>query len=174
MNSLDTLHFALQALVRNRTRSLLTTLGIVIGVAAVVAMVAIGEGAKARVQESYAALGSDVLVVRSGSSEAGGLRAGAGSVPTLTWGDLRAIQTELPAVRAAAPRLRLPVQALAAELNWGTVAYGVTPDYFDIRDWPVNEGEPLTQSDVDAAANVAVLGQTVVDRLFGLGSFAVG
>lgn len=171
---MDTLIFAVQALLRNRTRSLLTTLGIIIGVAAVVAMVAIGEGAKARVQASYASLGSDTLVVRSGSSEAGGLRAGAGSVPTLTWSDLRAIQTELPAVRTAAPRLRLPVQIVAAGQNWGTLAYGVTPEYFDVRDWPIEQGECFTQGDVDAGANVAILGQTVVERLFGLGGIVVG
>src|SRR5262245_38626578 len=114
-------------------RSSLTALGVVIGVAAVVAMVAVGDGAKAKVQEPFSAMGSNVLVVSSGSSAACGVRDGSGSMPTLTWDDLRAIQRELPAVQMASPQLRAPVQIVAADDNWGTVVFGVAPDYFEIR-----------------------------------------
>ena len=174
MSFWQTLKIALRALFGNKLRTLLTGLGIIIGVAAVVAMVAIGEGAKARVQTAFAAMGTDVLVVSSGSSTAGGLRAGSGSQPTITWADLRAIQSELPAVRAAAPQLKAPVQAIVDERNWGTTVFGVTPDYFEIRHWPVDDGDGIEQADVDAHAKVAVLGRSVAEQLFATAESAVG
>src|SRR5262245_54888725 len=105
-------------------------LGVIIGVAAVVAMVAVGEGAKARVQETFNSMGSNVLVISSGSSAAGGVHGGAGSLPTLTWDDLAAIATEIPSVRAAAPQLKAPAQIVSEGTNWGTTVFGVTPEYF--------------------------------------------
>jgi putative ABC transport system permease protein len=170
----ETVRIALRALLRNKARSLLTMLGIVIGVAAVVAMVAIGEGAKARVQGAFASMGSSILVVSSGSTSAGGLRGGSGSMPTLTWEDLRAIQDELSAVRAAAPQLRAPTQVMSEEENWGTTVFGVTPDYFEIRNWDIEDGEPMNSWEVSAAANVAVLGRTVADSIFGAEESVVG
>ena len=167
MNLANVLLTALRALAVNRLRSLLTALGIIIGVASVIAMVAVGEGARARVEKSFNAMGSNVLVVTSGTGRAGGARTGAGSLPTITWDDLRAIQTELPTVLMAAPQLRATVQLVAGELNWGTLVYGVTADYFEIRSWHVPEGAALSAADVSAGTKVVVLGQTVAEKLFG-------
>jgi putative ABC transport system permease protein len=155
-----------RALVRNKLRSFLTLLGVIIGVASVIAMVALGEGARARVEESYTSLGSTVVVVTSGSSRSGSARAGAGSLPTLTWDDFRAIG-ELRSVRAVAAQVRTPVQAVSAEQNWGTIAAGITPGYFDVRSWPLAEGPGFSQADLDARNKVTILGETVAEKLFG-------
>lgn len=169
MNWSNILLTALGALLVNRMRSLLTALGTIIGVASVIAMVAVGEGARAQVEKSWTSMGSNVLVVTSGSGRSGGARTGAGSLPTLTWDDLRAIQNEVASVRAAAPQLRSSVQVVNGELNWGTLAYGVTAEYFDIRSWRASEGAVLTGADVAAGTKVVVLGQTVAEKLFGDG-----
>src|SRR3954462_6335454 len=124
---------ALRALGRNKMRSFLTALGIIIGVGAVIAMVAIGEGAKAQVEKSFASMGSNLLIILPGSSSAGGARGGFGSQPTLTWDDLRAIQTEVPTVRAAAAALRSGAQILSEDQNWTTTVTGTSPEYFEIR-----------------------------------------
>jgi putative ABC transport system permease protein len=137
-------------------------------------MVAVGEGAKARVQEAFTAMGSNVLVVSSGSTAAGGVRGGSGSMPTLTWDDLRAIQTELSAVRAAAPQLKASAQVVAGDENWGTMVFGIAPEYFDIRSWDIAEGNPFTAVDVKGAAKVAVLGRTVHAQLFGPSEQVIG
>jgi putative ABC transport system permease protein len=170
----ETLKVSLRALWRNRLRSFLTTLGIVIGVAAVIAMVAIGEGAKARVEETFNAMGTNVLIVMSGTSQQGGSRGGFGSQPTITWDDLRAIQNECPAVRSVAPQLRTGQPVIAEEANWTTQVYGTTPEYFDIRSWQAARGTLFTSSEQDAGAKVAVLGQTVVDKLWGPNADPIG
>jgi putative ABC transport system permease protein len=126
MSWLATLRVALRALARNKLRSFLTGLGVVIGVAAVIAMVAIGDGAKARVEATFAAMGSNMLIVMNGSSGGGGAMGGFGSLPTLTWDDLKAVQTELTSVRYAAPVLRTNGQVLSEDLNWGTSVQGGT------------------------------------------------
>ncbi len=169
MTPLETLRVAARALGRNALRSFLTVLGIVIGVGAVIAMVAIGDGAKARVEESFAQMGSNMLIVLPGASTTGGARGGFGSMPTLTWDDLRAIQTEIASVRQAAPGLKATAQVVADEQNWSTAVYGTTPAYFEIRSWRAAEGSVLAASDVESAAKVVVLGRTVADRLFGRG-----
>ena len=174
MNLLQTLRVALRALARNKLRSFLTTLGMVIGVSAVIAMVAIGDGAKARVEQAFASMGSNMLIVLPGTSTAGGAMGGFGSQPTLTWDDLKAIQTELPSVQWVAPVLRATGQVLSEDQNWTTSVNGTTPDYFEIRNWPVSLGSPISQSDVDGGTKVAVLGQTVVDKLFGSGANPLG
>ena len=174
MNFLATLRVALRALARNKTRSALTALGIIIGVAAVIAMVSIGEGAKVRVQQTFEAMGTNLLIVMSGSTTAGGMRGGAGSQPTLTWDDLKAIQVELPSVARASPQLRASVQLVAEDQNWFTQVNGVMPDYFAIRNWEVASGSPMTGSDVDGFAKRAWLGRTVVDNLYGEGADPVG
>jgi putative ABC transport system permease protein len=166
MSPWTTLKVALRALLRNKMRSFLTVLGVVIGVGAVIAMVAIGEGAKARVRESFEKMGTNVVVVRSGSSRGGGVRGGAGSQPSITWEDLAAIR-ELPAVALAAPELRASAAVQAEGQNWTTSIQGTTPEYFEIRSWPTSRGAPLQQGDVDSSAKVAVIGQTVADNLFG-------
>ena len=167
MKVLRTLVVAIRALLRNKMRSFLTILGVIIGVGAVIAMVAIGEGAKARVQQAFEQMGTNMLVVRSGSSDRGGVRGGGGSQPTITWDDLRAIQNEVPAVRLVAPQMQSTAQVQAEGANWSTSVQGTTPEYFEIRNYKVKHGELFTQQDVDTGAKVAVIGQTVVDNLFG-------
>ncbi len=174
MNLIQTLRVAIRALLINKLRSFLTTLGIIIGVAAVIAMVAIGEGAKARVEESFSSMGSNLLVVLPGSTSTGGQRGGFGSLPTLTWDDLKAIQTELPAVRYAAAQLRSNAQLLSEDQNWNTGVYGTTTEYFVIRNWPTALGSAMTDSDVESGAKVAFLGQTVATKLFGANADPVG
>ncbi len=174
MNPLLTLRIALRALLRNKMRSFLTTLGIIIGVAAVIAMVAIGEGAKAQVEKAFAAMGTSLLIVMPGTSTSGGARGGFGSQPTLTWDDLRAIQAEVPSVRSAAPVLRSSGQIVSEDQNWTTQVQGTTPDYFDIRSWRVQSGTNLTESDVEGGTKVIVLGQTVAKKLFGPSADPVG
>mgnify|MGYP000939477621 CR=1 FL=1 len=167
MNPLVTLRIALRAILRNKMRSFLTTLGIIIGVGAVIAMMAIGAGAKAQVEAAFSAMGTNLLIVLPGSTTSGGSFGGFGTMPTLTWDDLTAIRTEVPTVRAAAPQLRANQSLVSEELNWTTSVTGTTPEYFDIRSWPIGMGAAFTQLDVDAGAKLIVLGQTVVDRLFG-------
>ena len=174
MSFLAILRVASRALLRNRMRSFLTTLGIIIGVAAVIAMVAIGEGAKARVEQSFSAMGTSLLIVMPGSTTAGGVRGGFGSMPTLTWDDLRAIQNEVSSVHLAAPSLRSVAQVAYEDQNWSTSITGTTPEYFEIRSWDMAKGSSFTQSDVDGGTKVAVLGQTVVDRVFGATADPVG
>jgi putative ABC transport system permease protein len=173
VNGLAVLRTALRALARNRLRSFLTALGIIIGVSAVIAMVSIGEGAKSRVEQSFAAMGTNLLVVRSGSSQAGGVRGGFGSQPTLTWDDLAAIR-ELSSVRYAAPELRSSASVMSEDQNWTTRVAGVTPDYLAIRNWRIGRGQSLPDADSDSGAKVALLGQTVVEKLFGAYADPVG
>ena len=165
MNLLRTIAIALTALSRTKTRSLLTVLGVIIGVGAVIAMVAIGEGAKVRVAEQFEAMGQSTLIVTSGSTQSGGVRGGAGSRPTLTWADLAAIAA-LPEVAAAAPQLRTNAQAVSEISNWQTQVNGTTPAWFVVRSWDVSAGAAFTDADVAGARKVAVVGQTVVDNLF--------
>ena len=174
MNAFITLRIALRAILRNKMRSFLTTLGIIIGVGAVIAMMAFGAGAKAQVEQAFAAMGTNLLIILPGSTTAGGSFGGFGTMPTLTWDDLAAIRAEVPTVRAAAPSMRSNQSIVSDELNWTTNVTGTTPEYFDIRSWPAAQGNVFTQADVDAGAKVVVLGQTVVDRLFGPSSNPVG
>ncbi|HXG52223.1 MAG TPA: ABC transporter permease [candidate division Zixibacteria bacterium] len=162
-----TFRIALRALGRNKLRAFLTMLGIIIGVGAVIAMVAIGEGAKATIRAQIASLGTNVLMIVPGTVTQGGVRFGAGGVTTLVEADARAIMSEVPAVAFASPALRRFEQTVAGNLNWGTLIQGVAPEYQQIRDWPVVEGRFLNDGDVENAAKVAVIGQTIVDSLFG-------
>ena len=173
MNFVQTFRVAVRALFRNKLRSFLTALGIIIGVAAVIAMVAIGQGAKSQVEATYEAMGTNLLIVMPGSSNSGGARGGFGSQPTLTFDDLKAIQTQVPSVRAAAPVLRASAQIQSEDQNWTTSVQGTTPEYLEVRNWGIQAGVPLTQSDVDSASKNAVLGSTVAQQLFGSGQ-AVG
>ena len=174
MNPLQTLRVAVRALFRNKMRSFLTTLGIIIGVSAVIAMVAIGEGAKAQVEAQFAAMGSNLLIVLPGSSSAGGMRGGYGSMPTLTWDDLRAIGTEVASVKYAAPQLSSGAQLQSEDQNWSTRVYGTTPAFFSIRNWPTAMGSPMGDSDAEGGTKVVFLGQTVVNKLFGANANPVG
>ncbi len=174
MNWTMTLRVALRALARNKMRSFLTGLGVVIGVAAVIATVAIGDGAKARVEATFASIGSNMLIILNGSSQGGGAMGGAGSLPSLTWDDLKAIQTELSAVKDAAPVMRSSAQVLSEEANWATSIQGTTPEFLSVRSWPVAQGSAFTQSDVDGGMKVALVGQTVAEKLFGANGAPVG
>jgi putative ABC transport system permease protein len=167
MNFPMTFRIAYKALGRNKMRSGLTMLGIIIGVGAVIAMIAIGSGAKARIQEQIASMGSNLLIVLSGSATSGGFRWGSGSVPTLTVEDAKGIASELSAVKYAAPVLQGITQVVYGNQNWSTITFASTPEVLLIRDWPVVKGRTLIQSDVDGAAKVCLLGQTVVENLFG-------
>ena len=174
MNIFATLRIAVLALLRNKMRSFLTVLGIIIGVGAVIAMVAIGEGAKAEVQKTFDAMGTNMLVVRSGSSRTGGVRGGAGSQPTLTWDDVTAIRNEAGGVARVSPSLRQSAQILGDGQNWTSSVEGVATDYFAIRAWSLQYGGFFTEADVSSSAKVALLGGTVSDNLFGAGANAVG
>ena len=174
MTLFQTLRVALRAIWRNRMRSFLTTLGIIIGVGAVIAMLAIGAGAKAQVEQAFAAMGTNLLIIMSGSTSSGGSRGGFGSMPTLTWDDFAAIQNEVPSVKAAAPALRATQSLVSEEQNWTTSVTGTTPEYFDVRSWPIARGAGISQGDVDGATKVVVLGETVVEKLFGANSDPVG
>ncbi|HXZ28167.1 MAG TPA: ABC transporter permease [Terriglobales bacterium] len=161
------LRIAMRALARNKMRSVLTMLGIIIGVGAVIAMVGVGQGAKERAQQQIAAMGSNLLFVGSGTVNRGGMRMGWGATKTLVVDDMKAILRECPAVAAAAPGDGTSAQVVFGNDNWYTRITGTTPEWFEVRDWPVASGSTFTQSDVDTAANVAVIGETVRKNLFG-------
>jgi len=160
------LRIALRALAVNKLRSALTMLGIVIGVGAVIVMIAVGAGAQARVEEQIRALGSSLLLVMPGSTTAGGVRLGFGSASTLTEDDVAAINRELPEALAA-PALRGAAQLIWGNTNWSTVIFGVTPEYLDVRQWPLAAGRAFEPAEMAAAAKVCLIGATVARQLFG-------
>jgi putative ABC transport system permease protein len=166
MDLLSTLRIAFRALARNKMRSILTMLGIIIGVGAVIAMVGIGQGADQTVQKQIANLGSNMLFVSSGSMNRGGLNLGWGATKTLVRADVAAIVKECPAVAAAAPGTQTSAQIVFENDNWGTRITGTTPEYFEIRTWPFQSGAGFTEDDVTNSANVAVIGETVRKNLF--------
>ncbi len=163
---LVSLRIAFRALNVNRMRSSLTVLGIVIGVSAVIAMIAVGAGAKAQITEHIASMGSNLLMVRSGSSTSGGLRMGSGTVPTLTVDDAEAILNEIPSVKSVAPDLVGVAQVVHGNQNWSTSIIGTTPEMLEIRNWPVAFGRPFTQQEVSGATKVCLVGWTVMENLF--------
>jgi putative ABC transport system permease protein len=162
-----TVRLALGALAVNHVRTALAMLGVVIGVAAVITMMSVGAGAQARVEEQIRSLGSNLIIVLSGSITASGVRLGSGSQLTITEDDARAIAQEVGAVQYAAPSVRAGAQVIAGNANWATSVVGITPDFLDAREWSVNLGRPITQIDVDGAAKVALIGATVAANLFG-------
>jgi putative ABC transport system permease protein len=159
---------ALRALAVNKLRSALTMLGIVIGVGAVIVMIAVGAGAQARVEEQIRALGSNLLLVMPGSTTAGGVRLGFGSGSTLTEDDVAAINREIPEALAA-PALRGSAQVIWGNTNWSTQIFGVTPEYLDVRQWPLAAGRVFEPAEMAAAAKVCLIGATVAKQLFGDG-----
>jgi putative ABC transport system permease protein len=174
VNPLFTFRIAALAILRNKVRSFLTALGIIIGVGAVIAMMAIGEGAKKVIEDQFAAMGTNLLIILPGSTSTSGARGGSGTAPSLTWEDLKAIQTQLSSVAAAAPSLRSSATVVTEDLNWATQIYGTTPDFFLVRNWPVASGVPMQLSDVEGGTKVAILGKTVVEKLYGASSDPVG
>jgi putative ABC transport system permease protein len=162
----DTFIEASQSMGANRLRTGLTMLGMIIGVASVVLMLAIGQGAQALVTESIASMGSNLFIVLSGTSTAGGVRMGGGTVPTLTYKDTMAIG-ELESIAAVAPMLPNSAPMVYGANNWTTQVVGTTPDYFEVRDWQPSEGVVFTPTDLRSANRVVLLGKTVVSHLFG-------
>jgi len=167
MDMLQTLKIALRALRTNKMRSFLTMLGIIIGIAAVIAMMAVGAGASHVIAQQIASIGSNIILVIPGSTTSGGIRVGSGSTQTLTSDDVKAIMSECPSVEFAAPSVRTTSQVIYGNMNWSTVVMGTTPELFDIREWGVVNGRSIGQQDVDGAAKVCLLGQTVAENLFG-------
>ena len=167
MDLVAIIRIAMRALARNKLRSILTMLGIIIGVGAVIAMVSVGQGAQQQAQQQIAAMGSNMLFVQSGTVNRGGMRMGWGATKTLVYDDLLAIMRECPSVKAAAPGSQASAQVVFGNDNWATNINGTEPQYFDIRSWPMAEGSSFSQDDVSMAANVAVIGETVRKNLFG-------
>jgi putative ABC transport system permease protein len=167
MDVLAIIRIAMRALARNKMRSSLTMLGIIIGVGAVIAMVSVGQGAQQQAQQQIAAMGSNMLFVGSGTVTRGGMRMGWGATKTLIYDDMVAIMRECPAVSAAAPGSQSSAQVVFGNDNWATQLSGTEPQYFSIRTWAFQEGTSFSQDDVDTAANVAVIGETVRKNLFG-------
>jgi putative ABC transport system permease protein len=167
MNWLASVRIALRALRINKLRSTLTMLGIIIGVAAVIVMIAIGSGAQARVEEQIKALGSNLIMLTPGSVTSSGVKMGAGARNTLTEDDSYAIQREVQEVQASAPQLRGTGQVIAGNNNWSTVFYGITPEYFEVRNWVIATGKGFDPADLTGSGKVALLGETVRRNLFG-------
>ncbi len=167
MNVFQSARIATRALRVNKLRSVLTMLGIIIGVGAVIAMVGVGAGAQARVAEQINSLGSNLLVILSGSINQSGIRLGAGSQLTITEDDATAIQREIPSVQVSAPGMRGGAQIVFGNLNWATGVLGVTANYLEARDWGLEAGRGIIQEDVDGATKMVLLGQTTAQNLFG-------
>jgi putative ABC transport system permease protein len=157
---------AMRALAVNKLRSALTMLGIIIGVGAVIVMIAVGGGAQARVEEQIRSLGSNLLLILSGTTTSGGVRMGFGSNLTISEDDAAAITREIPEALAA-PALRGTAQLVWGNQNWSTVIFGVTPDYFEVRQWSFAAGGPFDAADIAGATKVCLIGQTVARQLFG-------
>ena len=167
MNLMATLRIAINALRLNKLRSTLTMLGIIIGVAAVIVMIAVGGGAQARIQSQIKSLGSNLMIILPGSTTASGVRLGSGANQNLTEDDANAIEKEVPEVQVAAPSNRAGSQMIAGNNNWATQIYGVTPDYFEVREWPIATGRMFEQAELTGSAKVLIIGQTVATQLFG-------
>jgi putative ABC transport system permease protein len=167
INIPSTLKISIRALRVNKMRSALTMLGIIIGVGAVIAMLAVGTGASEKISEQISSIGSNLIIILPGSTTSGGLRMGMGSQPTLTRDDAEAIQRECPAVQEVAPVLNGAAQIVYGNQNWSTGVYGTTQSMLIIRDWPLASGRAFTEQDIRNATKVAILGQTVVENLFG-------
>jgi putative ABC transport system permease protein len=167
MDLLAILRIAIRALTRNKMRSLLTMLGIIIGVGAVIATVGLGQGAQQQVQNQIASMGTNLLYISSGSVNKGGIRLGGGATKTLVNDDMKAIEQEVPTIAEAAPGAGTSAQLVSDNQNWYTRVTGTEPQYFDIRNWTFDRGGNFTADDVQRATNVVVLGATVQQNLFG-------
>jgi putative ABC transport system permease protein len=166
MDFMNTFRLALRALARNKMRSALTMLGIIIGVGAVIAVVSIGQGAQYMVQQGIQAMGTNVVFIAAGSGRPGGIRVGYGGVKTLTIDDMNAVLREIPLIKEAAPSVISRRQVVYGNQNWSTGVTGTTPNFFEIRNWSIQEGSIFSDEEVDLAANVCVIGTTVAKNLF--------
>jgi putative ABC transport system permease protein len=166
MHLKNLLKVAIKSILKSRMRSLLTALGIIIGVAAVVVMVAIGDGAQIQVEQQISSLGSNLIIIFPGSISSGGIRMGAGSINRFTMEDVKRIQEEATLIKAVTPVVRTGGQVIGGVGNWSTQILGVSTNFLEIRDWPLASGDFFTDKDMISRAKVAVLGQTVVKQLF--------
>ncbi len=167
MNAVAALRSALRALAANKLRSVLTMLGIIIGVGAVITMIAVGRGATERVQEQMKGLGSNIMLVLPGGITQGGVRLGAQTGQALSEDDAVAIAREVPQVQVAAPSMRTGAQVVVGNTNWSTSIFGTTNDYFEAREWPLAQGRLFEAAEMQGSAKVAIIGQTVAQQLFG-------
>src|SRR5215831_6575730 len=176
MKILNLIRIALRALQRNKLRAFLTMLGIIIGVGAVIAMVAIGQGSKKSIQDQLSGMGSNMITIRPNNNQTvgGGARQDATNVQSLTLDDIKAIQNQAQYVNSVSPAVQSRGQAINGSNNWPTNIQGVSPDYLTIRNWPLKEGTAFTDADVNGSTKVCLLGQTVVDNLFDAGDDPVG
>ena len=167
MNFFAAVRSAFRALAANTLRSILTMLGIIIGVAAVITMIAVGRGATDRVQEQMKGLGSNIMLVMPGGLTAGGVRLGAATGQGLSEDDANAIARDVPEVQVAAPSIRTGAQVIAGNTNWSTSIMGATNDYLEAREWPMASGRAFEAAEIQGSAKVAMIGQTVATQLFG-------
>jgi len=176
MNIPNLIRIAIRALQRNKLRAFLTMLGIIIGVAAVIAMVAIGQGSKKSIQDQLSSMGSNMITIRANSNATvgGGARLESAALQTLTLDDIRAIEKQANYINAISPAVQSRGQAINGALNWPTSMQGVAPDYLEIRDWKVKQGVAFSDEDVTGAAKVCLVGQTIVDNLFTPGDDPIG
>ncbi|MDE3214428.1 MAG: ABC transporter permease [Bacteroidota bacterium] len=174
MNIINLFRIALRALQRNKLRAFLTMLGIIIGVAAVIAMVAIGQGSKKSIQDQLSSMGSNMIVIRPNSNVSAGARLDFSAVQTLTLNDVNALRKQAHYLSAVSPAISSRNQAINGAMNWPTTMMGVSPDYLSIRNWPIKEGNVFSESDISSANKVCLLGKTVVDNLFPPGEDPIG
>ena len=167
MSLLATLRVALNALRVNLLRSILTMLGVIIGVAAVITMLAVGAGAEARIQAQIKSLGSNLMIITAGARTASGVRMATGTTTSLTEDDAAAIARDIAEVEAAAPSNRGGAQVVVGNVNWATQIYGITPDYFVVRNWSLEAGRMFEPAELSGSGKVALVGQTVARELFG-------
>ena len=174
MNVINLFRIALRALQRNKLRAFLTMLGIIIGVAAVIAMVAICQGSKKSIQDQLSSMGSNMITIRPNSNVAAGARLDFSSVQTLTINDVTALKKQAKFLSAVSPSISSRSQVVNGALNWKTTMQGVNPDYLTIRNWPLKEGIPFSENDITSASKVCLLGQTIVDNVFTPGEDPLG
>jgi putative ABC transport system permease protein len=176
MKLINLIRIALRALKRNKLRAFLTMLGIIIGVAAVIAMVAIGQGSKKSIQDQLSSMGSNMITIRPQSNQTvgGGARLESGNLQTLTVDDIKAIQQQATYINAVSPAVQSRGQVINGSLNWPTQIQGVSPDYITIRAWTLKEGIPFGEEDVRSAAKVCIIGQTVAENIFAPGEDPIG
>src|SRR5260221_3486421 len=161
------LRVSVKALRRNMMRTALTMLGVVIGVSAVICTIAIGEGASSKIRDAIASIGANVIWVEAGGVNKGGVRTGSGGTKSLTLADMRAIKDQVSLITHIAPLVDVRAQLIYGNKNWNSQARGVSPDYLNVKAWPIVKGGMFDETDVERAAPVCVLGQTIVDQLFG-------
>jgi len=176
MNIFNLMRIAWRALLRNKLRAFLTMLGIIIGVGAVIAMVAIGEGSKKSIRDQLSGMGSNMITIRPSSNVTvgGGARLGSSGLQTLKVEDVDAIAKQAQYITAISPAVSANGQVINGSQNWPTSMQGVSPDYLSIRDWKLKDGTPFTQADVNSAAKVCLIGQTIVENIFGSGEDPIG